>query len=102
MILKNLQREAQLLRRHMKVLRVLKRKGPLGIRRISEETGIPPHQVRYSLRVLEREGALVPTPKGARLTDAVDTYIANLVQELGDLESLLAEVSKAARDLQSS
>ncbi|MBU7004946.1 MAG: hypothetical protein HXS50_05225 [Theionarchaea archaeon] len=99
MALHNLKKEVELVVRHMKVLEVLRVKGPMGIRRISAETGIPKHQVRYSLRILERAGALNPTSRGARLTDEVDDYIAELVVNLERLAAQLNEIVELAREL---
>ena len=99
MALHNLKKEIELVMRHMKVLRVLREKGPMGIRRISTETGIPKHQVRYSLRVLERADVLNPTSRGARLTDSVDEYIVELTLSLEDLERQLSEIVELTRSM---
>ncbi len=99
MALHNLRKEIELVLRHMKVLQVLREKGPMGIRRISTETGIPKHQVRYSLRVLERAGALNPTSRGARLTDGVDDYIAELSRSLEELDKQLSEIVRLTRSM---
>jgi predicted transcriptional regulator len=99
MSINNLRKEVELVLRHIRVLKVLREKGPLGIRRISAETGIPKHQVRYSLRVLERAGALNPTSRGARLTDGVDSYVEDLVVNLERLETQLTELVELAREL---
>ena len=102
MAIHNLKKEVELVLRHMKVIEVLRGKGPMGIRRISAETGIPKHQVRYSLRILERAGALNPTSRGARLTDEVDDYIAELVVNLEKMEAQLMEIVELARELRGS
>jgi len=99
MALRNLEREMDLVLRHVTVLQVLSQKGPIGIRRISSETGIPRHQVRYSLRVLERAGVLVPTSRGAKLTGKVGEYIQNLVADLEELDNRLSGIVKMAHGL---
>jgi predicted transcriptional regulator len=101
MALGNLRREIDLVLRHIRVLEVLHTKEPIGIRKISCETGIPIHQVRYSLRVLERAGVLNPTSKGARLTDDVDDFVDQLALDLGDLEGQLSEIVRLAHGLRS-
>jgi predicted transcriptional regulator len=99
MALHNIRKEIDLVLRHLKVLEVLRSKGPMGIRRISSETGIPKHQVRYSLRVLERAGALNPTSRGAMLTEKVEEYVAELAASLEDLDARLSEVLRLTRGL---
>ncbi|WGI17080.1 winged helix-turn-helix transcriptional regulator [Methanonatronarchaeum sp. AMET-Sl] len=67
MLTENLGKEVDLLRRHIKVLKVAYKKGPIGMGHISEITGLPKHKVRYSLRVLEREGLIEPSTEGAKV-----------------------------------
>ncbi len=97
MALRNLEKEIDLVLRHVRILGVLKEKGPLGIRRISDETGIPNHQVRYSLRVLEKAGVLNPTSKGAKLNDGVGSYLQELAKKMEDLEKQMSDVSRLTR-----
>ncbi len=99
MALRNLEREMDLVLRHVTVLQLLGQKGPIGIRRISTETGIPRHQVRYSLRVLERAGVLVPTSRGAKLTDRVGKYVEDLVADLDQLDKRLSGIVKMAHGI---
>ena len=44
--------EVDLLERHLSVMRVVSRMGPIGIMKLTEELGLSQHRVRYSLRVL--------------------------------------------------
>ena len=41
---------------------------PIGIVKMSNETGYPHHKVRYSLRVLEEENLIEPSSQGAITT----------------------------------
>ncbi len=52
-------------KRDVEILRVVIEQGPIGIVSIAEETDLPEHKVRYSLRMLENDGLVEPTPKGA-------------------------------------
>ncbi|MBI2971076.1 MAG: hypothetical protein HYY37_01510 [Candidatus Aenigmarchaeota archaeon] len=62
----SLLRELKLLKRHAAIVRILE-KHPMGIVRLSQFTGLPPHRVRYSLRILQQNGLLEPSTKGAAL-----------------------------------
>ena len=61
--------ELDILKRHGDVLRTLQKKQPRGIIKLSESTGYPQHIVRYSLRTLEQDGLIEPSPNGAVTTD---------------------------------
>jgi len=59
--------EVGLLERHLSVMRVVARNGPIGIMKLTEELGQPQHRIRYSLRVLEQMQYIKvkATPAGA-------------------------------------
>jgi len=69
MLTDRVQTELELLERHIVILNSVIKKGPIGILKLSEETGIPGHRVRYSLRVLEQEQLISPSTQGAVATD---------------------------------
>ena len=52
-------------KRDQRVLRVVVEERPISITRIAAETGVPEHKVRYSLRMLEDDELIEPTPDGA-------------------------------------
>ena len=62
--------------RDIEILRVVLEQGPIGIVRIAEETDLPEHKVRYSLRMLENDGLIEPTPEGAIPGDEVADQLA--------------------------
>jgi len=86
------EKELGLLSRHIDVLKTVKEHGPVGIIRLSQMTGQPQHMVRYSLRTLEKDGIITPSPHGAVVTDRVH-------ETLGTLESTLDEFSTTLQDL---
>jgi predicted transcriptional regulator len=57
--------------RDQQILRAVIEHGPIGIVRLSDETGIPEHKVRYSLRMLEDDELIEPTPDGAVPADDI-------------------------------
>ena len=88
--------DVELLARHIKMLRAIKENEPIGIIRLSEITELPKHKIRYSLRLLEKDGVISPSPEGAKTTDSYDQYmkdmeefISDLKKEISVLESLL-------------
>jgi len=84
--------ELDILKRHVDVLKTLKEHQPMGIIKLSEITDYPQHMVRYSLRILEQEGLIEPSPQGAVTTENVEKTI-NLIK------SILDEISKKATDI---
>ena len=74
--------ELDILKRHILVLKTLKENEPAGIIKLSELTKHPQHMVRYSLRILEQDGLIEPSPQGAVTTDAVDDMMDLLTKKL--------------------
>jgi|Deesub1362A_J573_1020465.scaffolds.fasta_scaffold05958_4 predicted transcriptional regulator len=89
MMLENLRSEIELLRRHVKVLRMVKQHEPVGIIKLSELSGIPQHKVRYSLRVLEQKGIIKPSPQGAVTTRKAESFLKTLPEEIKRLKKEL-------------
>jgi len=61
--------EVKLLQRHVAMLKAIMENQPIGIIRLSELLNFPQHKVRYSLRILEQEGLIKPSPEGAVTKD---------------------------------
>lgn len=57
--------------RDLRILEAVIESGPIGIVRLSEATDVPEHKVRYSLRMLEDDGLIEPTPNGAIPADGI-------------------------------
>ena len=73
-----LEKEVEMLLRHFEVLRMVLENEPIGIVKMSNETGYPHHKIRYSLRVLEEESLIEPTSQGASTTDQTREFVAEL------------------------
>ena len=86
------EKELELLARHVDVLKTVKDHGPIGIIRLSQMTGQPQHMMRYSLRTLEKDGIITPSPHGAVITDKIH-------ETLGTIEATLDDLSTAMQDL---
>jgi predicted transcriptional regulator len=55
---------------------------PIGIVKMSNETGYPHHKVRYSLRVLEEENLIEPSSQGAITTEDTHDFVDDLDEKL--------------------
>ncbi len=92
MITHKLVSEIDRIKRHAKILRLVVEKGPLGIFKLSRISGFPPHQVRYSLRILERLGLIVPSSKGAVATIKGKRSLRALKEEVEKIKEKLSEI----------
>ena len=81
--------ELELLERHILMLKITKENQPVGIIRLSEILDIPKHKVRYSLRLLEKEGLISPSTEGARVTDKYDEYMDKVSSELDGIVKMV-------------
>ncbi len=86
--------ELELLERHIHMLKVTKENQPVGIIRLSEILDIPKHKVRYSLRLLEKEGLISPSTEGARFTDKYDSYMNDVSAKLDDIVEMVERLKK--------
>ena len=88
------EKEIGLLTRHIDVLKKIKEHGPIGIIRLSQMTGQPQHMIRYSLRTLEKDGIITPSPNGAVVTDRIHETLGTLEETLDDLTSTMQDLKK--------
>ncbi len=89
-----------MLERHLQVLRMVIENEPIGIVKMSNETGYPHHKVRYSLRVLEEENLIEPSSQGAITTERTHEFVEELdgkVDEIIDkMESMKIDAAAEA------
>ena len=86
--------ELDILKRHVHVLKTLEKNQPMGIIKLSELTGYPQHMVRYSLRILEQDGLIEPSPHGAVTTEEVNKTMALLKKTLENISKTSEELIK--------
>ena len=84
--------------RDLTILRVIVTDGPIGIVKIAERTGLPEHKVRYSLRMLENDEFVEPTPNGAIPADDIEGQLRQVNDGVDRLTGRLAEVRNALND----
>jgi predicted transcriptional regulator len=77
----NIYKELELLTRHVRVLKTIVNHEPIGIVKISKLIGLPKHQVRYSMRVLQQCGFLEPTTRGAKSNKKGKQFLKNFKKE---------------------
>jgi predicted transcriptional regulator len=80
-----LEKEVDMLERHLQVLRMVIENEPIGIVKMSNETGYPHHKVRYSLRVLEEENLIEPSSQGAITTEETEGFVNDLGGKVDDI-----------------
>ncbi len=81
-----------MLERHLQVLKMVIENEPIGIVKMSNETGYPHHKVRYSLRVLEEENLIEPSSQGAITTERTAEFVDELDEKLDDIVGKLDEM----------
>jgi predicted transcriptional regulator len=88
--------ENQLLKeeRDLRVLRSVLRDHPIGIVSIAQQTDIPQHKVRYSLRMLENDELIEATPQGAIPADGIEDHLADLNEGLDELIGRLRSLDR--------
>jgi len=75
--------------RDLLVLETVLEHHPVGINRIASETGVDEHKARYSLRMLENDGLVEPTPDGAVPADDIEARLEDIN---GGLDRLIERV----------
>ncbi|EMA63908.1 hypothetical protein [Halorubrum lipolyticum] len=87
-----LEKEVDMLERHLQVLRMVIENEPIGIVKMSNETGYPHHKVRYSLRVLEEENLIEPSSQGAITTERTHEFVDELDEKLDETVNKLGSM----------
>ena len=86
--------EIELIGRHIDMLRVTKEMEPIGIIRLSEVLGMPKHKVRYSLRILEKEGLIIATSEGAMVSDKYEEFMKDVPEQLEELAEHIKKINR--------
>jgi len=87
--------EVKLLERHVQMLKAIQENQPIGIIRLSEMMNVPQHKVRYSLRILEQEGLIKPSPDGAMTTERLHDFLDYLKGVLDMMSTTVQELRKS-------
>jgi len=84
--------EIELLQRHVAMLKAIMDNEPIGIIRLSEMLNYPQHKVRYSLRILEQEGLIEPSPDGAVTTGKLQEFLDHLKDILDSMTTTVKQL----------
>lgn len=87
--------ELQLLERHVAMLKAITENQPIGIIRLSELLNVPQHRVRYSLRILEQEGLIRPSPEGAVTAEKLEGFLDYLKSVLDSMTTTVQQLRQS-------
>ncbi len=97
-ITSKLEEEMEIVRRHIKVLKMVMENQPIGIIKLAQMMELPEHKIRYSLRILEQEKLIEPTPEGAKATKRAKKEIRAVRESvqriMGNAEEVLKELEE--------
>ncbi len=82
--------------RHLRIMKIIEKEGPIGIIKLSEKTKLPSHKVRYSLRVLENSNLVKPSSAGAVITENARDFIKEME---GKIEEIRNKINELADDI---
>jgi predicted transcriptional regulator len=94
---KGFREEVELLSRHIRMLQFVQKHGPIGIIRLGQLLGTPKHKVRYSLRILEKEGYIRPSTQGAMATEKIAVFFDSVQGLLGDVQKEIETLKDVLR-----
>ena len=87
--------ELELLQRHVQILKIIINNEPIGIIKLSNLSQFPQHKVRYSLRILEQEGLIEPSPDGAVTTEKFKKFMPKLNNILTGMKNTIHDIKKS-------
>ncbi len=99
MLFDQINKELELTQRHLIVLKKVIESGPIGILKLAEETDMPTHKVRYSLRVLELEQLIKPSANGAVAGEQVEEFISYFDDELENIVHKTERIREIGRSI---
>ena len=95
-LLRKLKRELELVHRHVILLKLIKTKGPIGVRKASRALNLKPHEVRYSMKVLKTYNLIEQTTRGVKL---ITDDLTNIHKDFNELKKLLKKLESELKDL---
>lgn len=96
-IIDRLEKEVDVVDRHLEIFTHVWQAEPIGIVELSNQTNLPHHRVRYSLRILEEEDLIEPGSAGARTTEHAQEFVDSLNDDLTAVIGELSEMKLSER-----
>ncbi len=93
-LISKLGNEVELLQRHIRMLQIIQDHQPIGIIRLAEMAEQPQHKIRYSLRILEQENLIKPSPEGAVATERAKPFLRDLRRVVAEFSSTFNRLKK--------
>ena len=93
-LISKLENEVELLQRHIRMLQIIQNHQPIGIIRLAEMAEQPQHKIRYSLRILEQENLIRPSPEGAVATERAKPFLRDLRKVVADFSGTFNRLKK--------
>ena len=100
LITSKLEVELDLVRRHVEILKEVMKNQPIGIIKLSQTLNIPEHKIRYSLRILEQEKLIEPSPEGAKITKRAKRELKNIRESLERIVKEAEEIVKNIEEME--
>ncbi|WP_440005684.1 hypothetical protein [Halomicrococcus sp. SG-WS-1] len=97
-MLDSLQREVDLLARALRTLSYISENEPVGIRRTAGATDYEHHEIRIAFRLLEEEGLVEATERGAVTTDAAAAFLGDFDDDVDAVVASLDELPFPERE----
>lgn len=91
-MIESLKREIELTDRHITILGIIYQNEPVGVVKLSDESGYDHHEIRYSLRILEENELIDPTNSGAVTTDKCNEYMGELDEKIDEQIDILKTI----------
>ena len=81
------------------MLLVVAEKEPIGIIKLSGILELPEHKVRYSLRLLEKDGMIEATSIGAKTTKKTKKFLRELGNDLGTMTETISDIQDILKNM---
>ncbi|RBI60067.1 hypothetical protein DMJ13_20565 [halophilic archaeon] len=93
--------QLEMIQRHLEILKLVLDQEPIGIVQLSHETNYARHEVRYSLRQLEEDNLITPSPQGALTTDQTTAFVEDLDERIENLQDRIAALKSNRKTAES-
>lgn len=83
------QKEAEILDRHVTIFKLISDKEPVGIVHLMNRSNYPLPKIRYSLQLLEEQGLIAETTKGYATEEDIEYVVRSEIERLESIKHRL-------------